>query len=293
MVNVIQSAISSIRRKADEILNDNQGWFRGGKFTPIKQVQDIKTDLPANIAYGQAKVAQTFAPKYEIPTYQQQKAYGNSPIGQFENKNWNVLESLQKPVEKSFSAQVNPYPVVQQTPQNIQLERQKQQVLNSGAFRPAMSRYLSTVPVNYEPGLNNGGITDISSKQTYDNKRDIGGGWETAQGPYQPIISIGQDNGRIPNTTVPSQQENLNPVLAHELIHAAPRNMKYKNDFVKLYQGMTPESNPVLFNSASTYLMNGQKPPNAEELYATLAQNLGTNVLNIPEVRRFYENLFQ
>lgn len=39
-MSVIQSAISSIRRKADEILNDNQGWFRGGKFTPGQQMQN-------------------------------------------------------------------------------------------------------------------------------------------------------------------------------------------------------------------------------------------------------------
>lgn len=41
-MSVIQSAISSIRRKADEILNDNQGWFRGGKFTPGQQIQTIQ-----------------------------------------------------------------------------------------------------------------------------------------------------------------------------------------------------------------------------------------------------------
>lgn len=45
MSNVIQSAISSIRNKASEILNDNQGWFRGGKFTPVQQVQRIGSDL--------------------------------------------------------------------------------------------------------------------------------------------------------------------------------------------------------------------------------------------------------
>lgn len=45
MANIVQSAISSIRRKADEILNDNQGWFRGGKFTPAQQVQRIGSDV--------------------------------------------------------------------------------------------------------------------------------------------------------------------------------------------------------------------------------------------------------
>ncbi len=276
---------------------DDEGWVRQGKFTPVQQVQDIKTDLRANIAYGQAKVAQTFAPKYQIPTYQQQDSYYKSPIGQFENKNWSALEGLQKPVEKSFSAQINPYPVVQKTPANIQLEQQKQQILNSGAFRPAMARYLSTIPVNASVELDKGsGMTFTSGKQNYRQIPNDINTWETSQGTLQPDITIGIDEKNKKtqfNTVIPSMQENLNPVLAHELIHAAPRNMKYKDQFQKLYEGLTPQSNPVLFNSASTYLMNGQKPPNAEELYATLAQNLGTNVLNIPEVRKFYENLFK
>jgi hypothetical protein len=42
-MSVIQSAISSIRNKASEILNDNQGWFRGGKFTPVQQTKDYFT----------------------------------------------------------------------------------------------------------------------------------------------------------------------------------------------------------------------------------------------------------
>lgn len=41
-MSIVQSAISSIRKKADEILNDNQGWFRGGQFTPVQQIQSIQ-----------------------------------------------------------------------------------------------------------------------------------------------------------------------------------------------------------------------------------------------------------
>lgn len=44
-MSIVQSAISSIRKKADEILNDNQGWFRGGKFTPVQQIQRIGSDV--------------------------------------------------------------------------------------------------------------------------------------------------------------------------------------------------------------------------------------------------------
>lgn len=51
-MSVVQSAISSIRRKAGEIFNDDQGWFRGGKFTPVQQVQQMGQNLSAwgNIA---------------------------------------------------------------------------------------------------------------------------------------------------------------------------------------------------------------------------------------------------
>lgn len=257
-------------------------------------INNFKTDLPANLAYGQAKVAQAIAPKFQVPTPQQNKTYFNSPVGQFESKNWGALESLQKPIQKSLSAQVNKYPVVQPTLENIKLEAQKQTILNSGAFRPAMSRFLSTVPVNYEPDLGKGsGMTDMTTHQRYDNvgNEQNSNQWERYQGSYQPVIAMGDTNNT--STVVPSKQENLSPVLAHELVHAAPRNMKYKNDFMKVYKGLTPESNPILFKSAATYLMNGNKPPNAEELYATLAQNMGTKVLQIPEIRKFYENLYK
>lgn len=272
--------------KFKQNFSDDKGWFRQGNFTPQKQIQQIKTDLPANMAYGQAKVAQAFAPKFQVPTNDQMRAEFNNPVHE-------KTMDLFGPV-KSMSAQINPYPVVQQTPQNQQLEQQKQQIINSGAFRPAMARYLSTIPVNYEPGLGKGaGMTDINTTQRYDNvgKQQNGNTWETYQGSYQPVIGMGDTNNT--STIAPSKQENLNPVLAHELVHAAPKNMKFKEQFQQLYEGMTPENNPVLFNSAATYLNNGNKPPNAEELYATLAQNMGTNVLNIPEVRKFYENLFQ
>lgn len=35
----IKDLISSLKKKKDEVLNDNQGWFQGGKFTPAKAVQ--------------------------------------------------------------------------------------------------------------------------------------------------------------------------------------------------------------------------------------------------------------
>jgi len=49
-MSVIQSAISSIRKKASEIFNDDQGWFRGGKFTtqPIQQAVTNWQQKPSN-----------------------------------------------------------------------------------------------------------------------------------------------------------------------------------------------------------------------------------------------------
>jgi len=41
-MNVIQSAISAIRNKASQIFNDDKGWIRGGKFTPVQNYQDIQ-----------------------------------------------------------------------------------------------------------------------------------------------------------------------------------------------------------------------------------------------------------
>jgi len=59
MASVIQSAISAIRNKASEMFNDDKGWIRGGKFTPVKQIQSIQQQAPA----------QTFGPLV-LPNFQ-------------------------------------------------------------------------------------------------------------------------------------------------------------------------------------------------------------------------------
>jgi len=253
-------------------------------------ITNFVTDLPANSSYLQAKVAEKIAPKWQVPTYQQNQQYFNSPVGQFENKNGNLLDSLSSGPTKSMSAQMNQYPVVQQTPENKSLETQKQQILNSDVFRPAMSRYLSTVPVNYEPSMKGGGMTELGIKQIYNNDISNDNTWETSNGPMQPLIHIGDTDKT--STVIPSQNSNLSPVMAHELIHASPRNMNLKDSFINFYNNVNAESNPVLWKAGMTYLMNGQAPPNPEELYATLAQNLGESVLNIPEIANYYRNVY-
>jgi len=269
------------------------------KLQPIKQAIQIAgqnlsnpikgffTDIPANLSYLQARASQKFAPKDIIPTAEQMQSQT------FLNPNKPEL-NFSEGLTKSMSAQLNPWPVAQQTPYNQQLEQRKQQILNSGVFRPAMKRYLSTVPIYGDYGAPGGGMADVTPLQTYDNPANYPGAsfgrgsWETATGPYQPVIGMGiSKNKPIPNDQV------FNSVLVHELIHASPRNMRYKDEFINFFNNVKPNTNPMLYKIGLTYLKNGNPPPNSEEFYAIVAQRLGPQVLNIPEIRKFYENLFK
>jgi len=242
------------------------------------------TDLPANKAYLSNKVQQAVLPKEYIPAAEQIQGQHNYPL-QPDNL------SLDNEFTKSNSAQLNPYMVPQNTPYNQQIEATKQKVINSGVFRPAMQRYLSTVPVYGDYGNPGGGTTDVSPTQTYHNPADYSQNqsWETSQGPYQPVVEMGITKGQ----PVDTKNSDFKAVLAHELVHAAPRNMKYRAEFNNFFEQITPTSSPMLYKVGLEYSKNGQKPPNAEEFYATLAMQMGPNVLKIPEIRKYYENIFK
>lgn len=66
-MGVIQSSISAIRNKADQIFNDNQGWFRGGQFTPVQQVQSIQQQAKQSpvVSFGGINL-----PNWQNPTGQ-------------------------------------------------------------------------------------------------------------------------------------------------------------------------------------------------------------------------------
>jgi len=243
--------------------------------SPLGQrINNFVTDFPTNTAYIQAQIGKTILPKETLPTAEEMQNF---------DPRLNPIPDLTGEPIKSMSAQMNTWPVIPQTSYNQRLEQQKQEVLNSGAFRSAMRRYLSTVPIYGEPGIPGGGITDTTPLQTFDYKReDTIPSWELSEGPYQPVIGIGLSN---PNN-------NTNEIIAHELIHAAPRQMKYKQDFQNFFENLNPKSNPVLYNVGLQYFRNGNPPPNPEELYATMAEQMGPRVLEVPEIKKFFINLF-
>lgn len=295
-----QARVSRVGELAGRVAPRVQTALQSAKESVLKRTQQITrpiggfiTDLPANRAYLSAKVSQKMLPPDFIPTAEQ-----------LQQGHWDIIHEKKFPYSlsqgpiKSMSAQLNPYPVVPSTSYNQQLEAIKQRILNSGVFRPAMKRYLSTVPIlGYygEPGV---AATDVSPYQTYDIPASYpeiqatgpSEPWETSQGPYggQPLIEM----EIAKNQPIPSDEQ-FKSVLVHELIHASPRNMRFKNEFINFFSNITPETQPMLYEVGLQYLQNGQPPPNPEEFYATLGQHLGPNVLNIPEVRKFYENIFK
>lgn len=244
-------------------------------------------DLPANSAYLQAKIAQRIAPRSTIPEADQFK------MAKPDYKSL-YIDWGQGPT-KNMSAELNPWPEVPNTPYNQQLAQIKQKVLNSGIFRPAMKRYLETVPVYGEYGNPGGGSADVTPLQTFhfstnskQNKEIMSQPWEYFQGPYQPVIEVG-----ITKEAPYQNNERTESVMLHELVHSAPRNMALKDQFIDFFNSVNPETQPELYKVGLTYFNNGQPPPNPEEFYATLAQQLGPKVFEIPEIKRYYENIFR
>lgn len=255
-------------------------------------VQNFMTDLPANSAYLQAITSRAIAPKFVLPTVEkQQEEYTLSQ---------QAIDGLRDLPTKTMSASLSEWPVAPDTPYNQKLEQQKQQILNSGVFRPAMARYLSTVPVwgGYDnPG---GGLTQMSLSQGYNvpqidvNQYSKETAWENYDSASHPDIQMGITPEQTSfNIDPPSQFSSLEPVMAHELIHAAPRNNSLRDSFNIFFRSVSPNNNPLLYNTGLTYLKNGQMPPNAEEFYTTIAQQMGPNVLKIPEVKKYFQNIFQ
>lgn len=242
--------------------------------------QNFQTDLPANTAYAQDRVHQAIAPKMLLPTPDQiiQEEMQGPKIPM----NPNLYNNR---IEKSMSAEMQPYLTPPNTPQATFEEQEKQKVLKSGIFRPAMQRYLSTIPVyTYEPNQQQAGIAMTQPSRNLNNK------WEDKAGGSQSIIGMALSS----KTNFEKMKNNpiSQGVMAHELIHTAPRNSKFKNEFKSFFKKVTPESSPILYNTGLQYFQNGQPPPNEEEMYATLGQQLGPRALLIPEIRDFYINLF-
>lgn len=286
----------------------------------IPQINDFRTDLPANLAYLKAKGLQSTGRLQALPTAREMFNVSSTgePITPLPSKvsslkpNFNSEEAV-----KSMSAESYPWMVPANTPYNQQLEKMKQNIISNSGFRPAMQRYLSNVPLygyyedpkNYQvpkgetPWFT--GEAGVTPKQVYDNQgikpevikaqqeqRAFNKSlpWELAQGPKsdQRTLMTGVPQGQpVPN------DNDYKKLILHELTHAAPRNMQYRNEFIRFFNKLTPENNPRLWSIGLMYYNNGKPPPNPEEFYATVAEELGPKVLNDPEIRKFYENVFQ
>ena len=243
----------------------------------VQPIRNFITDLPANRAYVQAKIAQKILPKYQLPTpneIENQKQYDSQ-----------FYYNLNTGPNKSMSAELNSYPVAPDTPQARFMEGIKQDVLNKGEFRPAMKKYLSTVPIyTTNPNQQFAGVANTF------RKTPEGTPWELSSGGgEQPTIGMALSENA--NTDKLKNNPYVNEVMAHELVHATPRNKEFKN-FEEFFKSVTPETSPMLYEVGLQYYQNGDTPPNAEEFYAVVAQKLGPYVLQIPEIKRFYENIF-
>jgi hypothetical protein len=131
-----------------------------------------------NVGYAQQKIAQAVAPKYNMIPYEKamqinaedEKAYSARNIkdrgGQL---SWD--ESWSPMATKTGSAEMRPFPTTTTSPM---LEDIRKKVLANPQIRDAAKRYLSTIPIQENPGLKGGenetpvgGQTNMSFNNSY------------------------------------------------------------------------------------------------------------------------------
>jgi hypothetical protein len=245
--------------------------------------QDFKTDLPANTAYYTRNL---FGPAIPLTTYQEFSKNQNAPeLTPQQMINYSVNESLYPGQEKTNSANINDRYVA---PPDQQVDQLKQRVLSGAGFRPAMQRYLSTVPIVERPIAQHGAAGEsVGNYSQYYNSEPSQGdnqpSWENPPLKDQPMIYM--------DPSVMNHNDAGN-VLLHEYIHTVQRNPDLKQSFIDFSKTINQDTQPLLYSVGLTYFRNGKLPPNPEEFYATLGQQLGPRALLIPEIRNFYMNIF-
>lgn len=260
---------------------------------------NLLTDIPTNVATAQRYVQQAVAPKYSVPSFDQIRANG-AQWGAAYNKQTDMQRLndafqnegiyMDPGAIKSGSADLQPMAVY---PNDPRLSALKEAALNAMNLRPAMKRYLQTIPVqqgdltnvivNSDGSLSSAGGTAITGNFQTSNP---GGSWESNVNVTQsPNIVIdrgaGINPGGWPNT-----------VMQHEYLHTTEpiRAQQVQIGMTKLLQAL-PQNSP-LRDAALQYYNDGRLPPNPEELFATLGQQLGQYVLTIPEIQAYYKNIY-
>lgn len=261
--------------------------------------QNFRTDLPTNIATSQRYVQQAIAPKYSVPGFdqvRQNNRYGEEVYNQQTPKkriNYDFANEgiyMEPGAIKSGSAELQPMAVY---PNDPRLSALKQASLDAMNLRPAMQRYLETIPVqqgNLENIIMNpdgtfssaGGMAEGGNFQTL----NPGGSWETNLNiTPNPNILLERKLGINPEGWV-------NSALQHEYLHTTSpiRVQQARIGMAKLLENM-PQNSP-LRDAALQYYSDGRLPPNPEELFATLGEQYGQYVLMMPEIQEYYKNIF-
>lgn len=262
--------------------------------------QNFQTDIPTNVETAQRYIRQAVAPKQYVPSFNQargEERYGEEVYNQkspMERINYDFANQdiyMNQGAIKSGSAKLQPMAAY---PNDPNLSALKKASLNAMNLRPAMQRYLETVPVqrgNLKDFVVNddgtissaGGIASGGGSSGY-QLSNPNGSWETNTNITEdPNIVLEQAAGTDPNGWGSS-------VLQHEYLHTAPRVAQVRAGMEKLLQNL-PEKSPIR-DAALQYYGNGELPPNPEELFATLGEQYGQYALMIPEIQAYYKNIF-
>jgi hypothetical protein len=252
-------------------------------------VSNIATDIPTYIASLQEQRIGPTIQLVPINTFQKnQQMWKNryvSPIN-FLADQIKEPEMIDNFIEKSGSARPTPRYIA---PPDPVIDQLRQRVLSSSNFRPAMKQFLASVPVVRRPlsefGVAGEAVGNYEDRYHAQNRipQYVPKTWEEPSMNQPRMIFI--DRGM-------ADSSHAGDILLHEYMHTAPRNMSLKEQFVQMSQRINPNKQPILWNISLQYFHNGKPPPNEEEVYATLGQQLGPRALLIPEIKDFYKNVF-
>lgn len=201
MANVIQSAISSIRRKADEMLNDNQGWFRGGQFTPVQQLKENFTKAPT-MSIGIAQVPNVFNPQVRQINSNFLNKAGSTLQNQFNIQKRDFNEYFINPLKE--------HPVLGPATTNIE-----KGVSALGRTAQGYGEYFKTLTLPQEQRQQQ--LKQLESKYTYGNAfketKDVTKGVLTAYGLASPQTAVkSMLGGGLINTAIQGVQNVANKI---------------------------------------------------------------------------------
>lgn len=186
----------------------------------------------------------------------------------------------------STSPTVNPITKEQIPPEATSMYDKERQAI-MGNFSEAYQKYLSAIPITSLENPNAAANAPGSYANMYSDVSNQAPDYTFAPRSVNINPSLPARIASLPTNQIVAEKKRI---LAHEFLHQAPRNFFSKSDFVDNIYGIL-QRNPDLYKIAMSY--NGKSLPNPEEIFAQIGMAVGPNIVNHPEIGKYYKKIFK